>query len=345
MTILETGNGPRRMVPTGLMAREVPFQEIPVVDFAAMLDGSDAARRRVGEAVRHACVNIGFFYAKNHGVDPAAVDGIFAAAKRFFALPAAEKMAIHIGRSTNHRGYVPLLEENTDPTARGDVHEAFDMALEVPADDPDVLAGKSLYGPNVWPAGLPGFREAMDRYYGEAYQFGRRIFRAFALALELPEPWFEPWLTKPLAQLRVLHYPSQTGPVDERQIGTGAHSDYECFTILAQDDVGGLQVLNSAGAWIAAPPIPGTFVVNVGDQMARWTNDYFASTVHRAINRSGRERYSIPYFFGPNFDTPVEVLPSCTGPGRPAKYPPTTSGRYIIGRFDETFAYRKGTAG
>lgn len=341
MALLQTGNGARILATTGLAAQTVPFTEIPVVDFGPMADGDDAARAAVGLAVREACIKVGFFYARNHGVNADTLAGTYKAARDFFALPVEKKQAIHIRQSTNHRGYVPLLEENTDPTARGDLHEAFDMALEVAADDPAVLAGQSLYGPNVWPDGPPGFREAMNTYYEEVYQFGRKIFRAFAIALDLDEYYFEPHITKPTAQLRVLYYPSQDGPVDDRQIGIGAHSDYECFTILSQGEVPALQVLNSAGEWIHATPIPGTFVVNVGDMMARWTNDIFKSTVHRAINRSGGERYSIPFFFGPNFTTPVEVFPTCTGPDNPAKYPPTTAGEYILSRFDETFAYRK----
>ena len=338
----------RQSAPDGLAAKRVPFNALPVIDFAAMQESGSCHersqsddRQRVADQIRDACTQAGFFYVKNHGVPQSVIDAAFAQAQRFFALPLPEKMDIHISRSANHRGYVPLLEENTDPTAKGDLHEAIDFALEVPDTDPDVLAGKTLYGSNVYPSDLPGFREAIDRYYWELYQLGRKIFQAFALALELPEDHFADKITKPLAQLRLLHYPPQTGRIDEQQIGTGAHSDYECFTILAQDQVGGLEVLNHAGEWIAAAPIPGAFIVNVGDQMARWTNDLFASTVHRAINRSGQERYSIPYFFGPNYDTLIDALPSCVSSSHPAKYQPVTTGEYIIGRFNETFSYRK----
>lgn len=341
MQIVQTGNGGRRIVSQGLAAQYLPFDAIPVIDFAAMQGDDRAAQQAVADQLGQACMQVGFFYVKNHGVPQAIIDRAFTEAQRLFALPIEQKMQIHIAKSAHHRGYVPLLEENTDPTASGDLHEAFDCALDVPADDPDVLAGKMLYGPNVYPADLPGFQAEIDRYYWHLFELGRKIFRAFALTLDLSEDFFEDKITKPLAQLRLLRYPPQTGEIDEKQIGTGAHSDYECFTILAQDDVGGLQVLNSAGEWISATPIPGTFVVNVGDQMARWTNDLFSSTVHRAINRSGRERYSIPYFFGPNYDTWVDVLPSCISPDHPPKYQPVTTGEYIIGRFNETFAYRQ----
>jgi len=339
---IRTGNGLRPSISDGLAAQSVPFEAIPVIDFAAMQAGSSLAdRQQVAAQLRDACIQVGFFYVKNHAVPQAVIDQAFVQTKRFFALPLAEKMKIHISHSNNHRGYVPLLEENTDPTAKGDLHEALDFALDVPSNDSDVLAGKTLYGPNIYPVELIGFRDAIDRYYWALYQLGRRIFQAFALALELPEDYFDAKITKPLAQMRLLHYPPQPSCMDEQQIGTGAHSDYECFTILAQDAVGGLQVLNSAGEWISAVPIPGTFVVNIGDQMARWTNDLFASTVHRAINRATEARYSIPYFFGPNYDTMIETLSTCIRADQTVKYQPVVAGEYIIGRFNETFSYRQ----
>ncbi|HEY9641039.1 MAG TPA: 2-oxoglutarate and iron-dependent oxygenase domain-containing protein [Coleofasciculaceae cyanobacterium] len=337
---VNTGNGTRQIMSDGLAAKQIPFTDIPVIDFAAMQSGDRAERQQVADQLCQSCIQVGFFYVKNHGVSQTVIDQAFAQAQRFFALPLEEKMKIHISHSPNHRGYVPLLEENTDPTAKGDLHEAIDFALEVAADDPDVLAGKVLYGPNVYPENLPGFRQAIEQYYWELYDLGRKIFQAFALALDLPEDYFEQKITKPLAQMRLLRYPPQTGTIDDKQIGTGAHSDYECFTILMQDEVGGLQVLNSAGEWIAAVPIPGTFVVNIGDQMARWTNNLFSSTVHRAINQSKKERFSIPYFFGPNYDTLVEALPNCVNSENPAQYQPITTGEYILSRFNETFAYR-----
>jgi isopenicillin N synthase-like dioxygenase len=345
MAVVHTGNGPRDYVASGLTAREVPFTEIPIVDFGPMRSADPEARRAVGEAVRDACTKVGFFYAKDHSVPAEVIADTFEAAHRFFDLPLEEKLAVHIDKSPNLRGYTPLLAENTDPTARGDLHEGFDIALDVPATDPDVIAGVFGYGPNQWPTGLPGFKEALLAYQAAALDFGRDIFRAFALALELDEDFFLPLITKPMAQMRVLHYPSQDGPIDDRQIGIGAHSDYECFTILCTDEVPALQVLNSAGQWIQAPPIPGAFIVNVGDLMARWTNDYFASTIHRAINRSGRRRYSIPFFFGTNSQAVIEVLPTCQGPQRPAKYPPITAGDYIQSRFKDTYFHLQDAEG
>lgn len=338
MKVLETGNG-ARAVSAGLEPRQASREEIPILDLEPMFTGSAAGKAELAAALRQACTNSGFFYIRNHNVPQAAIDGIFEAAKTYFAQGTEAKMAAHVAKSRNNRGYAALLEENTDPTARGDLHESFDMALEVPADDPDVLAGKVLYGPNQWPEGEPAFRTALETYHREMIALSHHLLHAFALALDLPEDYFDGFVKKPLATLRVLHYPPQFGEIDDRQIGIGAHSDYECFTILAQDTVPALQVLTKSGEWIAANPIPGCFVVNIGDQMARWTNDLFASTVHRAINRSGRERYSVPFFFGPDYDTLVEALPSCVSDERPAKYAPITSGDYVNGRFAATLAH------
>jgi isopenicillin N synthase-like dioxygenase len=340
MKAVETGNGVRVLKGSGLDPQRISFDSIPIIDLEPMFSGDAAAKEKLAAELRKACTEVGFLYIRNHHVPKAVIEETFAVAETYFALPDDVKMANHVSKSKNNRGYAAMLEENTDPTGRGDLHQSFDIALDVPADDPDVLAGKVLYGPNQWPDGQPAFRAAMEAYHAEMLKLSGRLLHAFALALGLDETYFDGMVDKPLATLRVLHYPPQFGEIDDRQIGIGAHSDYECFTILAQKEgISALQVLNAAGEWIAADPIPGCFVVNIGDQMARWTNDLFASTVHRAINRSGKERYSIPFFFGPNYDTVVEALPSCVDAEHPAKYEPVTSGDYVNGRFAATFAH------
>ena len=342
---IETGNGPRAFFQSGLDARPTPFSAIPLIDFSPMLSDDPAERAKVGAAVREACTQVGFFYARGHGVPQGVIEATFSAAHRFFALGEDDKRAIAVEHSDNNRGYTPLLGENTDPTAKGDMHEAFDFALELDAGDPDLARGLFGYAPNQWPdAQLPGmedFRQTLLAYHGHALAFGARIFQAFALALDLPEDYFAPKITKPLSVMRVLHYPPQTGVIDEKQIGIGAHSDYECFTILCTDEKAALQVLNPAGAWIEAPPVEGAFIVNVGDMMERWTNDYFKSTIHRAINRTGRQRYSIPLFFGTNPDVEIAVLPSCQSPQNPPRYAPIAAGAYVEQRITETYAHRQ----
>lgn len=330
--------GARVTLAPGLGARRVPFKRIPRVDLGPLIDGSDKAR--AAEAIGKACREVGFLYIENHGVPPDLVARTFAEAERFFALPTEDKMRVAMARSPNHRGYYGLFEENTDPTKTGDLKEGFDIALELGADDPDVIAGKPYHGPNQWPAGLPGFRETLEEYYAAMRGLAATLMRGFALALRLDEDFFDGKIAKPLAQLRTLHYPPQAGHVVEDTLGCGAHTDYGCLTILAQDAVGGLQVQNVAGDWIAAPPVPGTFVVNIGDQMARWTNGLFAATVHRVINTSGRERYSVPFFFDPDYDAWIECLPSCRDVDHPPKYPPVKAGEYLMQRFNETYVYR-----
>ena len=331
-----------------LRSERLALEEIPLIDFGPFLTVDLAARRAVAREIGAACRNIGFFYLKNHGLPDALVEATFAEAKRFFDQPAEKKQEITIENSPCHRGYFALGGENLDPekqTESGDLKEGVKIGRDLAPEHPLVRAGLPLHGANQWPAGLPGWQEAMQRYYDALVELGRLIMRAFALALGLEEDHFEALLTEPMTTLGPLHYPPQQGRITERRIGAGAHTDFGCLTILAQDPIGGLQVRNAAGTWIDAPYIPGTFVVNIGDMMARWTNDLFASTYHRVINTSGRERYSMPFFFDPNFEADLTVLPTCSGPDNPPKYPPTTGGRHLLDMINTTFDYHRQRAG
>jgi len=172
--------------------------------------------------------------------------------------------------------------------------------------------------------------------------FGRQLFPLFALALDLPESWFDDKTREAAAIMRVLHYPPQTGTHDDRIFGIGAHTDFECFTILwQQPNIQALQVLNARKEWVDATPIPGTLVINIGDQLARWTNDVFKSTVHRAINRTGVKRYSMPLFFGVDYGVMLEPIPSCISEDRPAKYEAVSAGEYVKSRLEETYKHSK----
>jgi len=305
-----------------------------------MMSDRRADKLRVAAEIRAACVDVGFFYLVNHGVDASLRDRAFAAAKRFFDQPLAAKSEIHISQSPHLRGYTPILEENFDTAnGKGDLKESFDMALEVPLTHPILSSDQGLYGPNVWPAGDPAFQSHIYEYFEAMLQLSLRLLQGFALALDLAEDYFDPLVRMPLASMRLLHYPTQPDCAPEGQIGAGAHSDYECFTILAQDDVGGLQVLNLRGEWVAAPPIRGSFVVNIADMMSRWSNNRFVSTVHRVVNTGDRERYSIPFFFGPSYDTVIAPLPSCVSSEHPAGYPPILAGHYLEGRFAATYSH------
>jgi len=325
---------------------ESTFEEIPIIDLRDATNPDLQARKALAARLRDACINVGFFYVSNHGIPESVIDGALGAAKRFFALPSSTKEELDIHKSPNFKGYTGLLKENTNPQNQGDLHEGFDVGWE----DPVTLAARDeggLDGENVWPEGLPGFRETVMDYYHTTIALGRRLFPLFALALNVDEHFFDDKITKPAAIMRLLYYPPQTesieginlqaGPVE----GIGAHTDYECFTILWQDNVQALQVLNANGQWVNAVPIHGTLVINIGDQLARWTNDMFKSTVHRAVNRSGVERYSIPLFFGSNYDVKLEAIPSCCSEEFPQKYPVVTAGEYVKSRLEETYAHFK----
>lgn len=315
---------------TGLLA----FDAIPIVDVSGLFSRNEAARRACGADIGKACREVGFFYAVNHGIGEGLLADVFRLGQEFFALPVAEKMAVELRRSKFMRGYFPLEGEITDPAAGRDLKEGFDMALELPLDDSDVVAGKPLHGPNQWPARPPGFRSTLQRYYDSLVELGRALSHGFALSLDLPEEFFTRHMSRPTAILRLLHYPKQRAIA---QLGCGAHSDYGYLTILAQDEVGGLQVQNRAGDWVDAKPIPGAYVCNIGEMMAQWTNDRFAATKHRVISPPGRERYSIPFFFHPDFDTEVSCLPSCRSADDPPRYAPTTTGAHILKRLTESY--------
>ncbi|CAE7172935.1 unnamed protein product [Rhizoctonia solani] len=223
------------------------------------LSGDANSRAQVASAIREACIHVGFFYVKNHGVDEIVIRSTIEASRRFFDLSLEEKMKLDVHKSPNFKGYTPLLGENTNPENRGDLHECFDIGPEINAS-----SNSSMSGSNVWPAEdvIPGFQGVVLKYYQEVIALGLKLFPAFALALNLPEDFFAEKVQTAAAIMRLLHYPPQTGVIDDRIQGIGAHTDYECFTILwQQDDIPALQVLNTSGQWIDAKPMPGTFVI------------------------------------------------------------------------------------
>ncbi|KAF9005538.1 hypothetical protein BDQ17DRAFT_1278014 [Cyathus striatus] len=326
---------------------ESSFEDIPVIDINDATGDNPLLRRELADKILDACVNVGFFYIKNHGIAEELITDAVEAGKRFFVLPDEVKMELDIHKTPNYKGYTALLGENTNAEGHGDLHEGFDIGWEPCVSDTATShptgaeSTGSMYGGNVWPENLPGFKKPVLDYYHAAVRVGQLLFPLFALALNLPENFFDDKTTRPAAIMRLLHYPPQspTKLENDKQIGIGAHTDYECFTILWQDPAGGLQVQNNAGKWINAVPIPGTVVVNLGDQFARWTNDVFKSTMHRVINRSGVERFSIPLFFGTDYDVLLEPIATCVSPDSPAKYEVVTAGDYVKSRLEATYAH------
>lgn len=318
------------------------FRRIAVVDVSALAGGNTAAVERVAAEIRRASIEVGFFYVSGHNVPRDLVRATLLAAKYFFLLPEATRRSILVNSA--HRGYVPFAQTTQPGRKRPDLKESFNFAYPFTPQDLHELAGRALVGQNQWPAGEAVWRAVLESYYGEVFELGQRILEAFAVALRIPRDFFRSRYRRPLVRARLLHYPSQGPDVDDGQVGAAEHTDYGTITILWQDDVGGLQAKNRAGEWIDAPCIDDTFVINIGDMLARWSNDLFVSTPHRVVNSSGRERYSIPVFYDPDYDTLVECLPNCASADNPARYPPIVAGDYITARYDGTYSYRQGAA-
>jgi len=332
-------------VAPSLRAERIPLEQVPVVDFEPFRTGTGAQRRQAAMELAGAFRNLGFAYLAGHGLGQDLLDKTFTEAARFFALPPGQKAEVSVKRSSCDRGWFDLGMENLDPDQQeeGDLKEGFRVGNDLARDHPLVRRGLPFHGPNQWPAEPPAFRATMQAYFDGLHDLAGQVTHAVAMALELPEDYFDAWFTTPMVILSPLHYPPQAGSrgeaITQARIGAGAHSDYGCLALLAQDDRGGLQVRTPDGRWIDAKPVPGTFVVNVGDMLARWTNDLFPATLHRVINTSGVDRYSIPFFYDPDHDAPVEVIATCLAEGEAPRYPPTTSLAHLQERFGATLPY------
>jgi len=317
---------------------------IPVVDITGLASPASSAARDVARHLCHAYETLGFAYVAGHGVPPDVIERAFTVSAEFHGAPLERKQALAINRY--HRGYIgmatsTIVTSTVTRVTRPNLSESLMLMHEVAPDDPGY--GTEVHGPNQWPDWLPGFRPAITDYTAALEGVARRLLDAFTLGLNLPDGYFAPLFARPVTFLRLLHYPPHPPSAADNQFGAAPHTDYGCFTILAQHGVEGLAVRDPSGAWIEAPPIPGTFLLNLGDLMPRWSNDRFRSTPHRVLNRSGRERYSIAYFFDPAMDAMIECLPACRSAENPPRHPPMRYGDYLMERLDKNYAYRRTT--
>jgi len=319
---------------------------VPVIDLAPFRLGGAADRARVGRRVDEACRSIGFLSVVGHGVDDRLIADAFAAAGRFFARPAAEKDRC---RPTDgrFRGYNGLgdqaLSYSLDRESPPDLFERFTLGPFGFGDDPYHAARPDFFPENVWPADDPAFRATLEAYYRAMEALAATLMESFAVGLDLPDAFFADKIDRHVTSLCLNHYPPRPEPPLPGQLRAGEHSDYGSLTIVAPTQgPGGLQVRRPDGRWIDVAPPPGGFVVNIGDLMAQWTNDRWVSTMHRVANppperMADSPRTSLIFFHQPNEDAVIEVLPSCTGPGNPAKYAPTTSGAHLMGKLTRQF--------
>ena len=300
---------------------------IPLLDWTEFQTDKPSFVAKVGAA----CRDVGFFLLQNPSVPAPLRAEVFAQADRFFSLPEADKQDISILNTPHFRGWAKQGDESLDETsAEVDTKETFNMGLDLPTDDPRVLANEPFRGVNQWP-NLPGFADTLRAYYDAALLQGVQVLQALALDLGLDEHHFDALFQDPLAALRLLHYPPATGAKNE--IGAGAHTDYGAITLLMTDGEPGLQVRPRNGDWVDVPQIKDAYVVNIGDCMMRWTNDIYVSTPHRVLPPK-RQRRSVAMFIEAHPDTIVAALPG-TGD---AKYPPIRAAEYLMSRLDATYA-------
>ena len=312
-------------------ARPAGEGEIPTIDFGA-LQADGPARAAEVRRLAEACERVGFFYVIGHGIPDSVIQAAFAQAKVFFDQTDEFKHALTVDgyqRGYRRDGTITL------PGNPPDVKEVFELGVELAEDHPYVAAGRPMQGPNQWPT-LPEFRAAMEDYFDAVADLGQALLPGLALALDLPETFFAASHHEPSTTWRIMRYPPT--PDLPGQFGTAPHTDFGTVTLLSQDDQGGLELRLRSGEWIEAPAVPGSFVVNIGDLLACWTNDRFTSTPHRVTNRSGADRYSIPMFFNPDFDTVVECVPSCRSADNPPRYEPIHFAAYVEALTSQIFS-------
>lgn len=307
-------------------------EEIPVIDLGPYLAGVPGAREKAAAELRHAFEDVGFYFIVNHGVPQSLVDAAFAAAARFHAQPLEEKLKLKI--NSHNIGYLPVrgsvtrhskINEGNKPN----LNEAFFAKRDIPADHPDVVAGLPFRGANQWPENLPDFRETVLQYQAGLEKLALSLVPLYALALDLPADGLDDKFHDPMYTLRMSHYP-KVEVVEENEFGLAPHTDTSFMTLLAQNKVPGLSIRLPNGKWVDAPALEGSFLVNGGDMLRRWTNERFLATPHRVINRSGQERYAIPFFFDCNYRAVMECLPTCTGADNPPKYEPMAYPEYMV---------------
>ncbi|MBN9015912.1 MAG: isopenicillin N synthase family oxygenase [Rhizobiales bacterium] len=317
---------------------------IPIIDLSD--SRGDAA---VGEAIGRTCRETGFFLITGHGADQGVVEAGWRATRAFFDRPVEEKLTAVMPYPGYPYGYSPVkgetLAASLGEVKPADLKETFSFGPSAfqrldhkPADDAEAF----VFSANPWPIGGDDFRLAVMAYWREMSQLAGRIMRFFALALDLPPDHFARFIDHEASALRLLNYPDVVEEPLPGQLRAGEHSDYGSLTILCQEDSpGGLEVKGLDGAWHSVPAVPGSFVINIGDLMQRWTNDQWKSTLHRVVvppkglSRSAR-RQSIAFFHQPNWDAEIACIPTCLAPGESAKYPPVGSGEYLASKFRST---------
>ncbi|MCC9180898.1 isopenicillin N synthase family dioxygenase [Mycolicibacterium mageritense] len=321
---------------------------VPVIDISSARSGDPRQRRAVADAIGRCCETSGFLLLVGHGVPDQVIDDVNRALRGFFALPQAIKEQVGaqpgdpLARGFSSAGNLAATNAGADVEAEHRAPDRVEKFVHFPLGNPEGVDGPGWTDERVfvaerWPE-LPGFRVAYQRYYAEMEGLATELSRLFALALGLREDWFEALIDRHNSNLMANYYPADDRPAGD--IRLSQHSDWGNLTILLQDESQrGLQVRDDRGRWLDVPVVPGSFVINIGDLLARWTNDRWVSTVHRVVSTgAGRERFSLPFFHQPNYDAVIECIPTCATPDHPARYEPVVSGPYLLDKFKLAYA-------
>jgi isopenicillin N synthase-like dioxygenase len=321
---------------------DAPAASVPVIDLSGFVDGDRRRRRELGEQIDRACREVGFFTVVGHGVDEATVEALRTSARAFFDAPLEDRLAVAMPEPGYPYGYNPLqaeaLNRSIGGEAQADLKETFNVGPIDPPPrplaemaDPDERA---VYAPNLWPAAVPSLRPAVEAYYRSMADLAATLMEAFAVALGLDDRIFDDLIDAHGSALRLAHYPALDVAPPPGQFRAGAHTDYGTLTILWTDGEPGLQVQAPDGSWLDVEPVDGGLIVNLGDLMARWTNDRWRSTMHRVLAADpSADRLSIPFFHNANWDATVECI---VADGEAPKYPPITAGRHLMEKFRST---------
>lgn len=323
------------------------MREFPVLDLSLFASGTAGTKRDWARRVDEICRETGFLAIVGHGIPDNVIRSAWSAARAFFDLPAEKKLEVKMPYAGYPYGYSPLqaetLAKSLGDETPPDIKESFNIGpLEVPPHTGAEPDADFRFATNLWPAEPAGFRRACEAYYHALSGVAARIMRVFALALGLPEEFFDRFIDNPISALRLLNYPHPSAAPKPGQLRAGAHSDYGSLTILlAENAPGGLEIRTPNGEWQGVPVAPQSFIVNIGDLMARWTNDRWVSTLHRVVNpppdvAGSTRRQSIAFFHQPNWEAEIECIPTCLGRGEKAKYPPVRSGEHLMEKFRRT---------
>jgi isopenicillin N synthase-like dioxygenase len=323
--------------PTDAMRAAVATEQVPILDLAPYLNGETGAREQAAADLRHLQENLGYYYVVNHGVPVDLTERTFEKAEAFFALPEDEKRKIIVNR--HQQGFVPskasiMKTALTNANTMADLNEGLSLMRERTPDDPKVVAAVRFSGLNQWPDGMPGLRETFLEYHTEMEALGRRLLPLYAIALDKPADYFDPFFEDAHFYNRNSFYPAVESTDGSQALG--AHTDHNFMALLPMSAEPGLMYATPSGNWFAAPSVAGAIVVNTGEFLNRWTNGRFLPTPHKVIVPQ-HDRYAITFHYSPSDETVATPLDTCCGPDNPPRFEPKTFLQHMTDYIDAVY--------